>query len=624
MRKNSFLLLLVLFVISSNNYAQMHLNTNYLGVSQSNVSSNQWHYVVVTKSSNLQGQMYLDGVLVRDTLWGNNSYSYSKFYIGTSLYTSFSGFFKGQIDELRISNKVRTQNEVQNYYNSNLPFSIDGNTFALFHFDENSGTVINNANGGSGSLQGCTYTTGKFGSSLNLDGISNYADCNISIPTSNITIEFWFKSNGTQNCTLVQPYGSFSSNIALSQSVTNPTASITASGPTTFCAGGNVTLTAQGTGTYLWSNGSTNQSISVSQSGNYSVTITNNGYSATSTATTITVNPNPIVSITASGPTTFCAGGNVTLTAQGIGTYLWSNGSTNQSVSATQSANYSLVITNNGCSATSTVTTITVNPNPIASISVSGPTIFCQGGNVTLTASGGGTYLWSNNASSSSINVSSSGVFSTTVTLNGCSSSSSKTITVNPNPIVSLASLSSFINNNSNSITLVGTPNGGIYIGSGVSGNSFNPQLSGLGNKTVTYNYTNSNNCSGSASSSTIVYDTTGVVCTSYDTTFITVTDTLIINAHFAGLNNTIGTTTIKIYPNPTSDIIYIHTGDFSSLSGSTIKITDVLGQTIFNSLINQQLFTINTTQFGARGTFIVQIIDANQVVKETRTIILN
>ena len=206
-----------------------------------------------------------------------------------------------------------------------------------------------------------------------------------------------------------------------------------------------------------------------------------------------------------------------------------------------------------------------------------------------------------------------------------CNTSSAITnVIVNQNPVVSLTSLSSFINNNSNSITLVGTPNGGTYIGSGVSGNSFNPQLAGLGNKTVTYNYINSNNCIGSASISTIVYDTTGIVCTSYDTTFITVTDTLIINAHFAGLNNTIGTTTIKIYPNPTSDIIYIHTGDFTSLSGSTIKITNALGQTIFNSLINQQLFTINTSQFGSRGTYTVQIIDANQMVKEIRKIILN
>ena len=271
--------------------------------------------------------------------------------------------------------------------------------------------------------------------------------------------------------------------------------------------------------------------------------------------------------------------------------------------------------------------------NPIATITPQSATTFCEGNSVTLNASTGVgyTYEWYNNnfqinnASGSSFTSFISGNYTVKVIDGTCNTFSAITnVIVNQNPVVSLASLSSFINNNSNSITLVGTPNGGIYIGSGVSGNSFNPQLSGLGNKTVTYNYTNSNNCSGSASSSTIVYDTTGVVCTSYDTTFITVTDTLIINAHFAGLNNTIGTTTIKIYPNPTSDIIYIHTGDFSSLSGSTIKITDVLGQTIFNSLINQQLFTINTTQFGARGTFIVQIIDANQVVKETRTIILN
>lgn len=270
--------------------------------------------------------------------------------------------------------------------------------------------------------------------------------------------------------------------------------------------------------------------------------------------------------------------------------------------------------------------------NPTATITPQSSTIFCSGNSVTLNATTGSgfTYEWYNNnviinnASSSSYNTSNSGNYTVKVIDGACNSTSTITsVTVNSNPIVSLASLNAFINNNSNTINLVGTPTGGTYIGSGVNGSTFNPHLAGLGNKTITYNYTDINNCSGSASRSTIVYDTTGIICTAYDTTFITVTDTLIINAHFAGLNNTIGTTVIKIYPNPTSDIIYINTGDFTNLSGSTIKITNAIGQSVFTSLINQQLFTINTSQFGAKGVYTVQIIDGNQTVKETRKIVL-
>ena len=683
-----------MFVIGTNSFAQMNLYTNYLGVSKSNVSSNQWHYAVVTKSSNLQGQMYLDGVLIRDTLWQNNSFSYSKLYIGASYYTSFSGFFKGQIDELRISNKVRSQSEIQNYYTSNLPFSVDNNTYALFHFDENTGAVVNNAKGGSGSSKGCTYTIGKFGSSLNLDGISNYADCNISIPTSNITIEFWFKEDGSQSgATLIQPYGMYSSNISLTKSTvvnTNQTICETMGNDSLVLYKNGYITGPQNVGSqpihtdskwikitgadslylhtmqhrlydyskiydknnnliWTWAGESVPATTwyprihNVYVGGNDSVRIEfYQGYTNFSVGHLQVIgmhcglNCNLLATATTSNPTTICQGGSVIINAS-IGSnykYQWYNngeiinGATTSNITQFNSGSYSVKITDdNGCQNTSLPINVIVNPNPIATILASGPTIFCQGGAVTLTASGGGTYLWSNNSTATSINVSNNGTYSTTVKLNGCSSTASQSITVNPNPIVSLASLNAFINNNSNAITLVGTPSGGTYIGSGISGTSFNPKLAGLGNKTITYNYMNSNNCSGSATRSTIVFDTTGIVCTStkYDTitTHISVTDTLIIKAHFAGLNNIIGTTEIKIYPNPTSDIIYINTGDFTQLSGSTIKITDALGKSVFSSLINQQLFTINTSQFGARGVYTVQIMDGNQIVKDTRKIVL-
>src|SRR2546423_6025477 len=95
-----------------------------------------------------------------------------------------------------------------------------------------------------------------------------------------------------------------------------PTPVITAGGPTTFCTGGSVTLTASSASSYLWSSGATTQSITVNASGSYSVTVTDaNGCSATSSATAGTVDPLPIPHIPAGGPTTFCAGSNVTLTA---------------------------------------------------------------------------------------------------------------------------------------------------------------------------------------------------------------------------------------------------------------------------------------------------------------------
>ena len=126
------------------------------------------------------------------------------------------------------------------------------------------------------------------------------------------------------------------------------------------------------------------------------MTVTNENFcSATSALTTVTLNPNPTVSIAAGGPTTFCAGGSVTLTsssATGNQWYVNGNligGATNQSYPATVSGSYTVRVTDgNGCmSGPSAATTVTVNPLPeTPTITPGGPTTFCEGGSVTLTS----------------------------------------------------------------------------------------------------------------------------------------------------------------------------------------------------------------------------------------------
>jgi PA domain/Bacterial Ig-like domain (group 3)/Subtilase family/Putative Ig domain/Secretion system C-terminal sorting domain/PKD-like domain/HYR domain/Ig-like domain CHU_C associated len=111
--------------------------------------------------------------------------------------------------------------------------------------------------------------------------------------------------------------GFITSNGSLTQVVnTLPLVTITPGGSTTFCAGGSVELTSSAGTSYLWSNGATSQSITVTVSGSYTVTVTDaNGCSATSSPTTVTVNPLPVVSMAANNLTEFCAGGSVGLYA---------------------------------------------------------------------------------------------------------------------------------------------------------------------------------------------------------------------------------------------------------------------------------------------------------------------
>jgi hypothetical protein len=177
----------------------------------------------------------------------------------------------------------------------------------------------------------------------------------------------------------------------------------------------------------IWSNGATSQSITVSTSGSYSVTVSNGFCSTSSNPIVVTVysNPsNPIV--TPLGNTTFCQGDSVLLTSSYPSGNLWSNGLISSSVFVTQTGLYSLQYTdNNGCSSNSIGIPVTVLTLPTASVLPNGPTTICEGETVILTSYPASTYFWSIGASSQSVTIDQSGVYSVVVSgSNGCINSS--------------------------------------------------------------------------------------------------------------------------------------------------------------------------------------------------------
>ena len=142
------------------------------------------------------------------------------------------------------------------------------------------------------------------------------------------------------------------------------TATITPSGSTTICNGESITLTANSGSNYLWSTGATSQSINVSQAGSYIVTVFNGACSATSLPTNIIINTPPQATISTSGSTTICQGSSVVLTASNGSSYLWSNGSTTQSITVTTAGSYYVIVTTNGCSSTSLAVDVTTSTCP--------------------------------------------------------------------------------------------------------------------------------------------------------------------------------------------------------------------------------------------------------------------
>ncbi len=178
-------------------------------------------------------------------------------------------------------------------------------------------------------------------------------------------------ASGTFTVVVTQPGGCTATSSPVTITVNPvPAANITAGGPISFCSGNNVILTASAGTSWLWSNGATTQSITVTNSGTFTVTVTNaSGCSASSTAVTTTVSPSPTVVITAAPYTRLFPGLSTVLTANvtppGSYTYTWfKNGvvipgattSTLTGIDLDDLGNYTVTVTNTSglpCSSTS-------------------------------------------------------------------------------------------------------------------------------------------------------------------------------------------------------------------------------------------------------------------------------
>ena len=273
----------------------------------------------------------------------------------------------------------------------------------------------------------------------------------VTLTSSQASGNTWSSGGGTAQSISVTASGTYSvlytngsGCSATSASITvtvlaNPTAPIiSAGGATAFCAGGSADLTSSESTGNVWSVGGTSQTIAVNTAGNYTVTYTDgNGCSATSAPLAVTVNALPSAPIiTASGPTTFCDGGTVNLTSsQGTGN-VWSTAGTTQTIAITTAGTYTVTYTDgNGCSATSTPTSIIVNSLPV--VALGSFSTLCET-DAAITLSGGtpagGTYSGSG-VSVGTFDPLTAGVGITTITYtfvdaNGCSNTSQSTISV--------------------------------------------------------------------------------------------------------------------------------------------------------------------------------------------------
>lgn len=79
----------------------------------------------------------------------------------------------------------------------------------------------------------------------------------------------------------------------------------------------------------------------------------------------------------------------------------------------------------------------------------------------------------------------------------------------------------------------------------------------------------------------------------------------------------------LKVYPNPAKDNIIIDFGAQANVLGYTIKITNTLGQEIFNQPVNAQQFNIPLNSWNGQGMCFVNLIDAQGHTIDVKKIIL-
>ena len=399
-----------------NQYGQISYLSDTNLTTWSPVDTQQWTYIVITKDASNNGKFYKNGQLVYSGNYANVTYNWSRIDLGAVFFTAYGGWFKGWIDEIRMSNTVRTATSILNSYNSGTALASDANTIGLWHFDQSTGTAITATTGTNGSIVNSTWdANGRFGSCLYFNGTNARATIPQSVPTTNMTFEFWIKPQIKQNS---WPVSWFAFNTA-----------------------GFVLSTDTVQTSYTWSTGQTGNSI--------------------------IVNPSTLP-------------------------YVWvSNGSCRDTIFFNSQA--------------ATVYDTT---------------------NVT--------------------------VYDTT------------------------------------NITVFDTTNVTIY-------------------DTLTIN----------------VYDT--IVTNVYDTitTYTSVTDTLIINANITGVNPPSNSNTFLVYPNPASTHITIDNGNYTQLGNYSIRITNQLGQVVFNQHINQQQFYIDLSTWTGNGLYLLDILDNNGTVVENRKIVI-
>lgn len=256
---------------------------------------------------------------------------------------------------------------------------------------------------------------------------------------------------------------------------------------------------------------------------------------------------------------------------------------------------YRCVVTNT-CGSTNTAAgTLTVTATP--SITNTTPASRCGAGTVTLAATASsGTISWFTSATGGTAigtgatfttpSISATTTYYVQASSGSCASTRTAVVaTVTPN--ATMAALPSQVCVNANPFTLTqGSPAGGTYSGTGVSGGVFSPSQAGAGSHTVTYTFSQNN-------------------CTTTATGTISVNACLSVDEQEA--------ITFVIYPNPTGGLLMVSGEQIARFD--VLELRDLAGRLVATWQVQGQTdMTVDVSAF-ADGIYQLRLMNSEQEV---------
>lgn len=339
--------------------------------------------------------------------------------------------------------------------------------------------------------------------------------------------------------------------------------------------------------------------LAASTPGTYTVTNTTSGSCPDTETTSITINAAANATFSYPSNTICISDGNQTPTTVEAGTFSSTTGlifvSTTTGeidVAGSTAGTYTVTYNVSGACPDMTQVTITLTSNPDASFTYAQPAyctdatdpapVFGNGANGGVFSSITSGLTINSNTGQIDLSTSTPGTYSVINTIAAVGScpadADTVTVVVNGLPNVALANFTDVCVYNPAFALTGGTPSGGTYSGTGVTGGNFNPATAGIGTETITYSYTDgTTSCSNTATNTINVEECLGLGETEMET--------------------------ISVYPNPTTGKLTLANIE----TNSTYTIVSVSGQVVLSGEVSNASNTIDITSF-ENGVYVLQL----------------